>query len=87
MEELSVDDRLIKTLEKCSMDMEVMGTQVRALYDTIKATKDQDDREKLTYVYKQTLDALNKHARSFNELLGVVKEKMNDDKTLPEDER
>lgn len=79
MEKISTYDKLVDKLEDCATDLVIVDKQIRALYDTIKGIKNPEERQALTYTYKQTYDALEKHTNSFRDLIRVVKEKIEDD--------
>lgn len=78
MSEENAEKLLVEKLEECSQNLAEINTQFQSLYDVIKAVKDQKDREKLIYVYKQSYDALGKNVKSFNNLIRVVEGRTKD---------
>lgn len=69
---------LIDSLEECTNNLKALSTQMSSLYDAIKLTKNSEEREQILYAYKQTFDALSNHVDSFNGLIRVVREQVQD---------
>ena len=76
MEKKKETSKIIEGLEECSERFLDVNNQIRALYDTIKGVKNPKEREQLMYMYKQTYDALSKYTTSFNGLIMVVKDEV-----------
>lgn len=76
MKDISPDAKLLDSLEDCTASLEVVNSQITSLFDVIKAVKDDTDKEKLLYTYKQSFDALRDYSGNFSKLIRVVKDQL-----------
>ena len=66
------ESKLLQSLEDCTISLETVNAQITSLFDVIKTVKDDTDKERLLYTYKQSIEALRDYSSNFSNLIRAV---------------